>query len=80
MPFPEIDCAYEELTFIPHFISRYRPVDYDVTLTCSYPFTNWMLRRPALARAALGTFLSRKTAIGLRMQTSPSTDYSAATD
>ena len=46
MPLFRDDCAYEELTFIPHFISRYRPVDYDVTLTCSYPFTNWMLRRP----------------------------------
>jgi glycosyltransferase involved in cell wall biosynthesis len=40
--------AYEELTFIPGFLFRYRPSDYDVTLTCSYPFTNWMLRRPTL--------------------------------
>ena len=46
MPLFRDDCAYEELTFIPQFISRYRPGDYDVTLTCSYPFTNWMLRRP----------------------------------
>lgn len=41
--------AYEELTFIPGFLCRYRPADYDVTLTASYPFTNWMLRRPALS-------------------------------
>jgi len=40
------DCAYEELTFIPDFLRQYRPSDYDVTLTCSYPFTNWLLRRP----------------------------------
>ena len=40
--------AYEELTFIPGFLYRYRPSDYDVTLTASYPFTNWMLRRPVL--------------------------------
>jgi glycosyltransferase involved in cell wall biosynthesis len=40
--------AYEELTFIPSLLCRYRPADYDVTLTCSYPFTNWVLRRPAL--------------------------------
>lgn len=40
--------AYEELTFIPGLLCRYRPRDYDVTLTCSYPFTNWILRRPAL--------------------------------
>jgi glycosyltransferase involved in cell wall biosynthesis len=38
--------AYEELTFIPALLWRLRPADYDVTLTCSYPFTNWILRRP----------------------------------
>jgi glycosyltransferase involved in cell wall biosynthesis len=42
------DCAYEELTFIPDMLRRYRPADYDVTLTCSFPFTNWVLRRPTL--------------------------------
>jgi len=40
--------AYEELTFAPAFLRHYSPSDYDVTLTCSYPFTNWMLRRPVL--------------------------------
>jgi glycosyltransferase involved in cell wall biosynthesis len=40
------DCAYEDLTFVPALLRRYRPSDYDVTLTCSYPFTNWVLRRP----------------------------------
>ena len=43
--------AYEELTFVPDLLRRYRPEDYDVTLTCSYPFTNWVLRRPVLRRA-----------------------------
>ncbi len=38
--------AYEELTFVPGLLRRYRPQEYDVTLTCSYPFTNWVLRRP----------------------------------
>ena len=42
------DCAYEELTFAADFMFRYRPSDYDVTVTCSYPFTNWILRRPTL--------------------------------
>ena len=27
-----------------NFMRRYRPADYDVTLTCGYPFTNWALR------------------------------------
>jgi glycosyltransferase involved in cell wall biosynthesis len=42
------DCAYEELTFVPDLLLQYRPSEYDVTLTCSYPFTNWILRRPIL--------------------------------
>ncbi|MGP0086181.1 MAG: glycosyltransferase family 4 protein, partial [Steroidobacteraceae bacterium] len=42
------ECAYEELTFMPGLLRRYRPADYDVTITCSYPFTNWVLRRPML--------------------------------
>src|SRR6185437_13851431 len=29
--------AYEELTFVPGLLLHYRPSDYDVTLTCSYP-------------------------------------------
>jgi glycosyltransferase involved in cell wall biosynthesis len=38
--------AYEELTFVPALLKHFRPADYDVTLTCSYPYTNWVLRRP----------------------------------
>lgn len=47
MPALRNEYAYEELTFVPSFFCRYRPGEYDVTLTCSYPFTNWMLRRPS---------------------------------
>lgn len=39
---------YEEMSFLPELMARYRPKDYDVTLTCSFPFTNWALRRPTL--------------------------------
>jgi glycosyltransferase involved in cell wall biosynthesis len=51
--FPEFpllrnECIYEELTFVPGLLCRYQPHAYDVTLTCSYPFTNWLLRRPTL--------------------------------
>ncbi len=44
------ETAWEEGTFVPGLLRRYRPDDYDVTLTCSYPFTNWVLRRPARRR------------------------------
>jgi len=48
LPLLRNDYVYEELTFMPELLLRYRPKDYDVTLTCSYPFTNWLLRRPTL--------------------------------
>jgi glycosyltransferase involved in cell wall biosynthesis len=46
MPILRNQFAYEEMTFIPALFRQYRPAEYDVTLTCSYPFTNWLLRRP----------------------------------
>jgi glycosyltransferase involved in cell wall biosynthesis len=45
-PFLRNETAYEELSFGPSLLRSYRPADYDVTLTCSYPYTNWILRRP----------------------------------
>ena len=48
LPVLRNDYAYEELTFVPGLLYRFRPSDYDITVTCSYPFTNWVLRRPAL--------------------------------
>jgi len=38
------DTNWEEASFMPGFLRRYRPQDFDVTLTCSYPFLNWALR------------------------------------
>ena len=35
---------WEELTFIPSLWKTFLPSDYDLTLTCSYPFVNWALR------------------------------------
>ena len=48
IPLLRNDYAYEEMTFVPGLLRHYRPLDYDITLTCSYPFTNWILRRPVL--------------------------------
>jgi glycosyltransferase involved in cell wall biosynthesis len=42
------ECAYEDLTFAPNFLRRYRPADYDITIGCNYPFSNWVLRLPVL--------------------------------
>jgi glycosyltransferase involved in cell wall biosynthesis len=46
LPVLRSEYCYEELTSVPDFLWRYRPAEYDITVTCSYPFTNWMLRRP----------------------------------
>lgn len=40
--------AYEEMTFAPGLWRAYRPGDFDVTVTCGYPFCNWVLRRKPL--------------------------------
>ena len=45
--------VYEEFTFAWNLWGRYRPQDFDIAVTCSYPFINWFLnfkggkRRPA---------------------------------
>lgn len=46
MPALRDDTAYEELSFAPGLLARFRPADYDATVTCAYPFTSWALRRP----------------------------------
>jgi len=47
-PFLRNECCYEDLTFAPSLAWRYRPSEYDITVTCSYPFTNWVLRRAVM--------------------------------
>ena len=48
VPFLRGETSWEEATFLPGLLRQYRPSDYDVTLTCSFPFTNLALRRPVL--------------------------------
>lgn len=48
LPILRNEYCYEELTFVPDLLFRYGPAEYDITVTCSYPFTNWVLRRPVL--------------------------------
>jgi glycosyltransferase involved in cell wall biosynthesis len=60
MPVLRNEYAYEELTFIPRLWGAYRPSDYDVTITCSYPFTNWLLRwRKVGGRRPLQVFVTQ---------------------
>lgn len=48
LPVFRSETVYEEASFVPGLLRRYRPRDFDITATCSYPFTNWVLRRPVL--------------------------------
>jgi len=44
-PYVRSPYAWEELTFAMPLIGAYNPLDYDVTFTCGYPYTNWVLAR-----------------------------------
>ena len=44
VPFLRNECVYEELSFLPGFFRSYSPREYDVTVTCSYPYISWALR------------------------------------
>ncbi|HEY8153963.1 MAG TPA: glycosyltransferase family 4 protein [Myxococcota bacterium] len=45
LPLFRDECAYEELSFAWNLRRVFRPRDFDLTLTCGYPFLNWTLRR-----------------------------------
>jgi glycosyltransferase involved in cell wall biosynthesis len=44
LPYLRGEYVYEELTFLPGLIRSYHAKDFDVTVTCSYPYTSWALR------------------------------------
>jgi glycosyltransferase involved in cell wall biosynthesis len=46
LPMFRNETAWEEATFVPGLLRAYKPSDFDVTLTCAYPWTSWALRRP----------------------------------
>ena len=45
MPVFRNDCAWEEATFAAALHNTYNPEHFDATLTCGYPFCNWLLSR-----------------------------------
>jgi glycosyltransferase involved in cell wall biosynthesis len=45
VPYARDHYMWEELAHAPSLYSNYRPADYDVTVTCGYPYSNWILRR-----------------------------------
>lgn len=45
LPFFREEYAYEDLTFVAGYLSRYRPSHFDATVTCSYPLISLLLSR-----------------------------------
>ena len=51
---------FEEATWVANYLRRYRAGDADVTITCSYPFVNWMLTRwPPVGRRPAHVFVTQ---------------------
>ena len=48
LPTLRSETGWEELTFVPCLVAKYRPRNFDVVATCAYPFTHWALGRPVL--------------------------------
>jgi glycosyltransferase involved in cell wall biosynthesis len=44
------ETGWEEASFAPGLLAKYRPRDFDITATCAFPFTHWALRRPVPGR------------------------------
>lgn len=63
--FPKIppfrsEYIFEEASWVLNYLSSYRPGEADLTVTCSYPFVNWMLTRwPPFASRPAHVFVSQ---------------------
>jgi len=53
------DVMWEDATFGASMLTRYRPGDFDVAVTCNFPFTHLALRRPTFGVAPLQIFVTQ---------------------
>lgn len=53
------ETGWEEATFAAGLLARYRPGDYDVAVTCAFPWTHWALRRPAPGATPAQVFVTQ---------------------
>ena len=58
-PFLRHQFMYEELTFALGLAAVAAVGDADITMTCSYPYTNWSLRRPRLRKRPRHIFVTQ---------------------
>ncbi|WP_344698639.1 glycosyltransferase family 4 protein [Sphingomonas limnosediminicola] len=51
--------SWEDATFAPGLLTKFRPSDFDVTVTCAFPFTHWALRRPVFGKRPKHVFVTQ---------------------
>lgn len=54
------ETGWEEVSFAPGLLAKFRPSDFDVVATCAFPFTYWALGRPSFgARKPRRVFITQ---------------------
>jgi glycosyltransferase involved in cell wall biosynthesis len=53
------ETVWEDATFAAAMLPRYRPSDYDIVVTCNFPFTHWALRRPGTGAKPLQIYVTQ---------------------
>jgi glycosyltransferase involved in cell wall biosynthesis len=59
LPYVRDAYMWEELAHAPALFWRYRPRDFDVTVTCGYPYSNVLLRRGRKGRRPKHVFITQ---------------------
>lgn len=59
LPFLRHEFMYEELTFAAGLAALRAVGESDITMTCSYPYTNWALRRPRVGGRPKHVFVTQ---------------------
>lgn len=49
LPTVRNESSWEDATFAPALLATYKPSEFDISVTCAFPFTHWALRRPVLS-------------------------------
>lgn len=58
-PFFRDETAWEDVSFAAGLLTRYRPADFDVAVTCAFPFAHLALRRPAVGKRPRQVFVTQ---------------------
>lgn len=61
LPLFRNEYVYEELTFTWKLLSKYKSQDFDLTVTCSYPFLNWLLQRRGNRKRPVHVFVTQNS-------------------